>query len=83
MSEQKEARRFEIQIPFKIEEIVDGERIPFFDCLLEYHDMPYDGIIAVQAEMIKLLKGLNGLGIIAAENMGLGKKLEVLGLKKD
>jgi len=69
-------KRFEVSIPFKVEEIVDGKPKAFFDCDLEYHDMPYDGVVAIQAAMIGLLQQLNQFGIAAANEMGLGEKLE-------
>lgn len=83
MPEQKESdKRFEISIPFSIEEIKDGQPTPFFDCNLTYHDIAYDGVVAIQSAMIELLERLNEYGFATAETMGLGKKLEVLGLKK-
>ena len=75
-----EERRFRLAIPFVIEEINGDERIPFFECNLVYHDLPYDGIVAVEAAMIELLERLNDFGIATTEEMGLGKKLKALGI---
>ena len=75
-------KRFEVSIPFKVEEIVNGESTPFFDCDLVYHDMPYDGVVAIQYAMIELLKGLNQMGVEVANEMGLGANLEKLMGKK-
>ena len=72
-------KRFEIPIPFEVEELKDGKKTPFFDCRLEYHDIPYDGVVAIQAAMVGLLEQLNSFGIEAAKEMGLGcEKLEKL-----
>lgn len=73
-----EEKRFRLAIPFLIEEINGDERTPFFECNLVYHDLPYDGIVAVEAAMIELLERLNDFGIATAEEIGLGKKLEIL-----
>ena len=67
-------KRFEISIPFEVEELKDGKKTPFFDCRLEYHDIPYDGVVAIQAAMVGLLEQLNSFGIEAAKEMGLGAK---------
>jgi hypothetical protein len=76
-------KRFEVSIPFKVEEVKDGKPTPFFECNLEYHDMTYDGVVAIQAAMVGLLEQLNSFGIEAAKEMGLGEKLEkLIGKKK-
>ena len=79
-------RRFEVSLPLELNivEVVGAELKPFFDGKLElnYHDMGYDGAVAVQAAMIELLQRLNGFGFDKAEIMGFGDKLKALGLAK-
>ena len=74
--------RFEITLPFKIEKVVEDKPEPFFECKLEYHDMDYEEIVAIQAAMVELLERLNGFGFDTAAAMGLGEKLKALGLAK-
>jgi len=83
----KSDKRFEVSIPIeiKIEEVVDGKCVPFTDFeggTLRYHDIGYDGIVAVQAAMTELLDRLNGFGFDKAQAMGLGEKLKALGVTK-
>jgi len=75
-------KRFEVSIAFSVEEMADGERTPFFDGRVDYHDIGYDGVVAVQAVMTEMLERLNGLGFEVAEAMGLGDKLKTLGVTK-
>jgi len=78
-----DVKRYTIGIPFHIEEITeDGTTKPFFDCVLDYHDMTYEDVVAVQAAMIKLLESLNGYGMSYADSLGMSEKLKALGLAK-
>jgi len=75
------AKKFTISIPFKVEEISeDGTPKPFFDCVLDYHDMGYDDVVAVQAAMVKLLESLNNYGVEYAGALGMTNKLQALGI---
>lgn len=73
-------KRFEVSIPLVVEEVKDGQRVPFFETELKYHDLPYDGVVAIQAALVELLQRLNGFGLATAEALGLGDKLRALGL---
>ena len=75
-------KRFEISIPYVVQEIKDGQSVPFFDCKVEYHDVGYDGLVAIQTAVVEMLNRLNGFGLDTAEAMGLGKKMEMLGVGK-
>ena len=71
-------RRFEISIPFSIVEMKNGEPVPFFECTLIYHDMPYPHIVAVQKAMVELLERLNEFGVNTVEAMGFKDKLDAV-----
>uniref|UniRef100_A0A6M3LFG4 Uncharacterized protein n=1 Tax=viral metagenome TaxID=1070528 RepID=A0A6M3LFG4_9ZZZZ len=74
---------FEVSIPFIVEKVVDGELKPYFDCSLVYHDLPYAGVVAIEAAMITLLKTLNQYGVDTAEAMGQGDTLKNLNVAQE
>ena len=78
----QQEKRFEVEIGFHVRARSEGSEVPYFDCPLQYHDMSYDGLVAVQAAMVQLLETLNGYGIDTAEAMGLGEKLKAIGVNK-
>ena len=74
----KNDKRFKVEIPFSVCEIdSDGKETPFFDCKLEYHDVPYDGVVGIQSCMVELLQRLNQVGFETVKAMGLEDKLKV------
>jgi hypothetical protein len=52
----------------------------FFENLLTYHDIGYDGVIAVEQVLQEALAQLGDAGVLKAMELGLGEKLEALGL---
>ena len=72
--------KFEVSIPFVVSKTVDGEQKAFFDCTLNYHELPYEGVVAIEVAMIELLQKLSQYGIDSAVAMGLGDKLKNLGV---
>ena len=51
-------RRFEVTITVSIKETKDGAAVPFFDNDLKYSDLPYDGVLAVEEQLIGGLAAL-------------------------
>lgn len=82
MQDASNNRKFEVSIPFSVKEMVDGEEKLFFDCTLDYHNLGYDGIVAIQGAMIQLLETLHDYGMSKVEAMGLTDKLKELNFDK-
>lgn len=74
----KTEKRFCVTIPLKIEKLEGDDKTPFFDCVLEYHNVSYDAIVAIQCALVEMLDELNNFGIKTATAMGLGEKLEAV-----
>ena len=70
-----EEKKFEVQIGMHIQETTSGEEQPFFDCPLEYHNVPYDGVVALQKMMVGLLDDLTELGDAKLAEMGKASKI--------
>jgi len=68
-------RRFEVRVSLEIREVVDGDQAEFFDASVDYHDVGYDGVVAVEGVLVKMTGDLVGLGVAKADDMGLGDKL--------
>lgn len=61
-------RSFEVSLTLSVvENQEDGSTKPFFDNVLNYHDMPYSGVTVIEAVLIDALKKLNDLGFLSAE----------------
>ena len=73
-------KRFRVALTLDVREMKDGEPTEFFDNTLTYHDMGYDGVIAVEQVLQQALAELGDQGVIKAMEMGLGEKLEAMGL---
>lgn len=64
-------KRFDVNFSLTItEDQEDGSSKPFFDNTLVYHDLPYDGMVAVEGVLIEALGKLNELGFLEAEQKG-------------
>lgn len=61
-----------------VKEVKDGEHTPFFDNVLTYHDMGYDGVVAVEQALMGTLNELGNAGIFQAMELGLGPKLAAM-----
>ena len=74
-------KKFEVSICLDIKELKDGETTPFFDDTLRYHDIGYDGVVAIEQVLLGAVSQLGAAGVQMAVDAGLGDKLEVLGIK--
>ena len=72
-------KRFEVSLTLNIKESKDEGFTPFFDNTLTYHDMTYDGVVALEGMLMDVLAQLNEAGILKAMELGLGDKLAALG----
>lgn len=77
---QDKDKRFRIKLHLEIEEMKDGVPEGFFENLLTYHDIGYDGVIMVEQALSQTLAELGDQGVLKAMEMGLGEKLEAMGL---
>lgn len=59
-------KRFELTLEMRVTETKESGEQQFFDSDVNYHDLPYDGVVAVQRVFIEALEKLNDLGIAAA-----------------
>lgn len=73
-------KRFRIRLHLEIEETSAGAPEGFFENLLTYHNIGYDGVIMVEQALSQMLAELGDQGVLRAMEMGLGKKLEAMGL---
>ena len=84
MAQVEDRYKMTVTIGCRIEKVKDGGRFDHSNGVFdqEYSNVPYEGVVAVQAILVEMLEGLNGLGLSQAEAMGLEKQLEILGVKK-
>ncbi len=73
-------KRFEVELTVVVREKKGDSDVPFFDNTLRYHDMPYDGVVAFENQLIGVLQSLNDMGITQALALGLGERLSAMGL---
>jgi hypothetical protein len=78
--QQGKDKRFEVALTLEVKEIKDGEPTGFFDNTLRYHDIGYDGVVAVEQVLMEALGELTDAGILQAMQLGLGEKLQALGV---
>lgn len=64
-------KRFEISVSMDIKERKGDELVPYADSALNYHDAPYDAVLAVEQALHKAEEGLIELGYGHAEKKGL------------
>lgn len=60
-------RRFEVGIKLEIMAVENGSPVPFCTSEVNYHNMKEDGVLAVEAIMVKTLGMLNELGFEKAD----------------
>ncbi len=77
---QNEEPRYEVSIPCRAVKVEGGERTTIACLTLEYFDLPYAGLVAIEAQLSKLVEQLVGFGIAEAKAKGQGKKLDELGV---
>ena len=73
-------KRFEVSLALEIKVKDEEGTVPFFENTLNYHDMPYDGVVALESMLMDVLNQLNEAGVLKAMEMGLGEKLAAMGL---
>ena len=74
-------KRFEVSLALNIKECKGDEGMtPFFDNTLTYHDMTYDGVVALESMLMDVLTQLNEAGVLKAMELGLGDQLTAMGL---
>lgn len=73
-------KRFEVSLALTVREVKDGEPTPFFNNTLTYHDIGYDGVVAVEQVLMEALGQLSDAGIVQAMELGLGERLQALGI---
>lgn len=78
VAEGQNDRRFEVALTLDVREIEDGETKPFFDNTLKYHDIGYEGVVAVEQVLMEALNQLTDAGIVKAMELGLGPKLAAM-----
>ena len=71
-------KRFEVRISLDIQEVTPNGLKPFSDSALNYHDLPYDGVLAVEQVLQDAQQKLINAGYAQAEAKGLGEKLKGL-----
>ena len=57
-----EDREYEVVINCKITETTSNGSQPMFDGNIEYHKVPYDGVVAIEGILLKMQQDLKGLG---------------------
>ena len=70
--------RFEATISLVVTETKDGAKVPFCDCTMNYHDLPYDGLCLVEHTLVEALGKLNDAGVNVAMAAGLTERLACL-----
>jgi len=64
-------KRFDVRISLNVtQDQEDGSSTPFFDNDLVYHDLPYDGVVAVETILANALGKLIDMGYTQAEAHG-------------
>ena len=81
-------KRFEVAISLNVRETKGGSPTPFFDTTISYHDLPEDGLLAIETMLADGLGVLIQDGIARAEIRGdneMVKRLKqvMAGRKKD
>ncbi len=71
-------KRFEVSFKLDIREVKNGIETPFFDSTIAYHDLGYDGVVAVESVLTDALGQLTAAGFVQAQSMGLGESLQLL-----
>lgn len=69
-------KRFEVTVDFQVTE---GGKA-FFGNSFTYHDLPYDGLVSVEAQMTGVLNEMANVGVLQAMQLGLGDRLSALGM---
>lgn len=75
---EKTEPRYDITMPFEVVKIEDGERGVIARLTVEYFDLPYEGLVAVELKVLDFVRELGELGRAKVEAMGKGKKLAEL-----
>jgi hypothetical protein len=73
-------KRFELKLAMQVKEVKEDGEVDFFDSDINYHDLPYEGVVAIQAVFVDALSQLNNFGVAAAAQMGKAENLSALGL---
>lgn len=73
-------KRFEVSLALSIKEIKEEGPVPFFDNTLQYHELPYDAVVAMESMLVDMLNQLSDFGIVKAMELGLGDQLAAMGL---
>lgn len=74
------SKRFKVTVALDVQEHVDGELNPFFGSNVVYHELPYDALVAIEQHLLKMLQRLGDEGVAKAYAMGLGERLQALGV---
>ncbi len=73
-------KRFELKLGLQVKEVTPEGLKPFFDNVLTYHDLPYDGLVKVEEQLVGVLGQLGDWGVVNAMQMGLSERLSALGM---
>lgn len=73
-------KRFEVTLALTVKEVKEDGVKPFFDNTLNYHDLPYDAVVGLEAMLVDVLNQLSDAGVVKAMELGLGDKLAAMGL---
>ena len=64
-------KRFNLKLTLDVQELKDGQPVPFFETMVGYSEIPQDAVLAIEAELIALLQKLNQYGVKMAEEKGV------------
>jgi hypothetical protein len=73
-------KKFEVRLHLEVKEVKEGGTEEFFENNLLYHDIGYDGVVAIESALLETLGQLNDWGVMTAMEAGLGERLSALGL---
>lgn len=77
-----EERRFDVTICLEVSEPKGKKDGKFFEAETMYHNLGYEGVVAIETVLLEMLGKLTRLGVAKVEAMGLADKLAVL-LRQD
>jgi len=75
-----EGRRFVLNLALDIKEVKDDGTDEFFNNSLTYHNIGYDGVVAVEQVLTQAIGQLSDFGVVKAMELGLGEQLTAMGL---
>lgn len=73
-------KRFDVTLCLSIKEVKEDGPVPFFDNTLNYHELTYDGVVAMESMLLDVLNQLGDAGVMKAMELGLGEKLAMMGM---